>query len=110
MKYTVPFWHKKSGLYCAILAQPNEERRDFLKSELDDEVVEQEISVLKESPFVALARKAKRAKYQKRQRLYILRHLERRGRELHEAGVTMESLSEQMRREREAWDDDDALF
>ena len=81
-----------------------------MKSELDDEVVEQEISVLKESPFVALARKEQRAKYQKRQRVYILRHLERRGRELHEAGVTMEILSEQMRREREAWDDDDALF
>lgn len=72
--------------------------------------IEQEIKTLSESPFVQLARKAQRAKYQKQQRLYQLRFLERRGRELHEAGVTMETISEQMRREREAWDDDDAIF
>ena len=72
--------------------------------------IEQEIKTLSESPVVQLARKAQRAKYQKQQRLYQLRFLERRGRELHEAGVTMETISEQMRREREAWDDDDAIF
>jgi len=75
-----------------------------------EEQIEQEIQTLSESPLVKLARKEQRAKYQKQQRLYQLRWLEKRGRELREAGVTMESLSEQMRREREAWDDDDALF
>ena len=69
--------------------------------------LEQEISILNKSPLVALARKEQRARYQKQQRLYQLRWLEKRGRQLQEAGVTMESLSEQMKREREAWDSQD---
>ncbi len=85
-----------------------------MKSEINDEVVEREISVLKESPFVALARKEMRAKYQKRQRLYVLRHLERRGRELYEAGVTMEDLAAQAAEQRAAdgFDelDDDSIW
>lgn len=72
-----------------------------------EEQIEMEIQTLSESPLVALARKEQRAKYQKQQRLYQLRWLEKRGRELRDAGVTMESLSEQMRRERESWDAQD---
>ena len=75
-----------------------------------DDHLEQEIAILNKSPLVALARKEQRARHQRQQRLYQLRWLEKRGRQLQEAGVTMESLSEQMRRERETWDDDDALF
>ena len=75
-----------------------------------EEQIELEIQTLSESPFVALARKEQRVRYQKQQRLYQLRWLEKRGRQLQEAGVTMESLSEQMRREREAWNGDDSIF
>ena len=66
-----------------------------MKSEINDEAVEQEISVLKESPLVALARKEQRNRYLKQQRLYQLRWLEKRGRELADAGVTMETLRAQ---------------
>lgn len=74
---------------------------------MDDIQMDQEISILNKSPLVALARKEIRARYVKQQRVYQLRWLERRGRELRDAGVTMESLSEQMRRERASWDSQD---
>ena len=85
-----------------------------MKSEINDEAVEQEISVLKDSPHVALARKEQRNKYLRRQRLYTLRWLEKRGRELSEAGITMEDLAAQAAEQRAAdgFDelDDDAVW
>lgn len=60
-----------------------------------EEQVEQEIKTLNESPHVQLARKEQRNKYLKQQRLYQLRWLEKRGRELADAGVTMETLRAQ---------------
>lgn len=59
-------------------------RRDFLT----DEQVEQEIEMLKTSPYVALARREQRIKYRRRQFLYQLRDLEKRGRKLAEDGYT----------------------
>lgn len=57
---------------------------------LTDEQVEAEISVLKQSPRVALARAEQkekyRIKYRRRQYLYTLRALEKRGRELEAEG------------------------
>lgn len=63
------------------------------KSEfLTDEQVEIEIKRLNESPDVLLARQERRIKYRRRQYLYELRCLEKRGKELSEKGYTYESL------------------
>ena len=59
---------------------------------LTDEEVEVEIDRLRASDLVALARKEQRVKYQRRQVLYNLRNLEKRGGELAKAGITMEML------------------
>lgn len=56
---------------------------------------EKEIEALNNSPFVKLARKAQRNMYMSRQRVYQLRWLDKRGRELAESGITMEMLQEQ---------------
>lgn len=59
---------------------------------LTDEDVEAEIALLIESEYVALARREQRLKYARRQRLYTLRQLEKRGRELAAAGITKDML------------------
>lgn len=61
---------------------------------LTDEEVEEEIALLSKSPAVALARRADRIKYRRRQQLYILRDLEKRGRAMMEAGITREQLDQ----------------
>ena len=63
--------------------------RDFLT----DEQVEKEIDRLHASPLVKLAKKEQRIRYRRRQYLYQLRNLEKRGRDLQEAGITMDILS-----------------
>lgn len=59
---------------------------------LTDEQVEKEIERLKKSPLVALARKEQRIRYKRRQLLYNLRDLEKKGKALEKAGITMEVL------------------
>ena len=59
---------------------------------LTDEQVEREIERLRESPLVALARKEERIRYKRRQVLYNLRALEKKGKQLRAAGITMEML------------------
>ena len=59
---------------------------------LTDKQVEKEIERLSGSEAVALARQEKRVKYKRRQYLYQLRWLEKRGKELQEQGVTKEEL------------------
>ena len=59
---------------------------------ITDAEVEQEIERLTKSPMVALARKELRIKYRRRQYLYQLRNLEKRGQELAEQGVDLDSL------------------
>ena len=54
---------------------------------LTDEQVEAEIKRLNQSEYVKLARKAERVKYARRQYLYVLRSLEKKGRALAENGV-----------------------
>lgn len=66
--------------------------RDFLT----DEAVEKEIERLAESEAVKLARREMRLKYKRRQTLYTLRALEKRGKELAEAGITMENIDMMM--------------
>lgn len=64
----------------------------FEKSYLTDDQVEREIERLRKSPMVALARKEERIRYKRRQVLYTLRALEKKGKQLQAAGITMEVL------------------
>ena len=59
---------------------------------LTDEEVEREIERLNESEAVALARREQRLKYKRRQYLYHLRDLEKKGKDLLAAGITREVL------------------
>ena len=59
---------------------------------LTDAQVEKEIERLNESGYVRLARKEQRLEYRKRQYMYTLRQLEKRGRELSESGIDEEML------------------
>lgn len=67
--------------------------RDFLT----DEEVEIEIERLSASPLVALARQEQRIRYRRRQYLYILRNLEKKGKQLKAQGITKEKLDEMSR-------------
>lgn len=62
---------------------------------LSDEDVEKEIKKLQKSDLVKLARKKKNNEYRRRQYLYGLRILEKEGKKLKEAGITMEMLEQE---------------
>lgn len=59
---------------------------------LTDEQVEAEIERLNASEAVALARREARLRYRRRQYLYQLRDLEKKGNALLKAGITREVL------------------
>lgn len=59
---------------------------------LTDEQVEEKIARLKTSEAVALARREARLKYRRRQMLYNLRDLEKKGLALMAAGITRDVL------------------
>ena len=59
---------------------------------LTDEQVEAEIEKLNASEAVALARREARLRYRRRQYLYQLRDLEKKGKALLKAGITREVL------------------
>lgn len=62
------------------------------KEFLTDEDVEREIARLNASPAVKLAEKEIALRYQRRKRLYNLRCLEKRGKELAKSGITMDNI------------------
>lgn len=62
------------------------------RERLTDEQVEQEIARLQQSPYVKLANQERRMRERRRMYLYGLRQLEKKGRELEQAGVTPETL------------------
>ena len=66
------------------------------KEFLTDEQVEQEIERLLHSEDVLLAKKEIRIKYKRRQYMYSLRTMEKRGKELAEQGYTYENLEQKM--------------
>ncbi len=66
--------------------------RDFLT----DADVEREIARLTATDAVKLARREQRLRYKRRQTLYTLRALEKRGIELKEAGITIENIDAMM--------------
>lgn len=61
---------------------------------ISDERVEEEIKMLENSQYVKLARKEERIRNKRRQRLYILRRYEKRGKQLAADGITIEMLNE----------------
>lgn len=65
---------------------------------LTDAQVEQEIKKLQQSPMVKLAKREEQIRYRRRQYLYCLRQYEKKGKELADAGITIEIL-EQMDKE-----------
>ena len=62
------------------------------KEWLTDQEVEMEIERLKTSPMVQLARKEQHILYKRRQALYNLRSLEKRGKQLVKKGITMDNI------------------
>ncbi len=62
------------------------------KDFLTDEQVELEIDRLLHSPAVQLAKKEQRIKYKRRQYMYQLRAMEKRGNQLVADGITMDNL------------------
>lgn len=64
------------------------------KKHLTDEQVEKEIALLSKDPYVKLARAEERIKYKRRQYLYGLRNLKKRGMELYKQGLSIEDLNE----------------
>ena len=67
------------------------------KEFLTDAEVELEIERLSASPMVALARQEQRIRYRRRQYMYILRNLEKKGKQLMAQGITKEKLDEMSR-------------
>ena len=66
------------------------------KDFLTDEQVEMEIARLLESEEVQLAKKETRIKYKRRQYLYQLRSLEKRGKQLKAEGITLDNLENKL--------------
>ena len=64
------------------------------KDFLTDDQVEMEISRLLQSEAVQLAKKEIRIKYKRRQYLYQLRNMEKRGQKLKSEGITLENMEE----------------
>lgn len=66
------------------------------KDILTDADVELEIARLTDDEHVKLAREEAKIKYRRRQYMYQLRWLEKRGRELEEQGFTIENMEARM--------------
>ncbi len=66
------------------------------KDFLTDEQVEFEINRLLHSNEVQLAKKEIRIKYKRRQYMYQLRNMEKRGKELSKQGITMDNLESRL--------------
>jgi len=62
------------------------------KDFMTDEQVEMEIARLNASEEVQLAKKETRIKYKRRQYMYQLRCMEKRGEQLKQQGITLENM------------------
>lgn len=60
---------------------------------LTDQQVEEEILRLQASPYVKLAYKERRVREKRRMYLYHLRQMEKKGKALEDAGITMDVLN-----------------
>lgn len=61
---------------------------------ITDEMVEEEILRLQNSPLVKLARREEAIRNRRRQYMYQLRMYEKKGKSLADQGITMEELEE----------------
>ena len=77
------------------------------KDFLTDEQVEMEIERLLESEEVQLAKKEVRIKYKRRQYLYQLRSLEKRGKQLKAEGIILDNLENKLFGEEVLFDEQD---
>ena len=68
--------------------------RPMARTNLTDEQVEREIARLQQSQYVKLAEKERRVRTRRRQYLYHLRQLEKKGMELSASGFTMDNLDD----------------
>lgn len=66
------------------------------KTIIKDEQMDDEISLLRKSPYVKLARKEQKLAYRHRQYLYSLRNLEKRGKQLMAHGITTDNIEEML--------------
>lgn len=66
------------------------------KDWMTDEQVEMEIDRLLHSDAVQLAKKEIRIKYKRRQYMYQLRNMEKRGKQLKADGITLENMEEML--------------
>ena len=64
------------------------------KEFMSDEMVEEEILRLQNSPLVKLARREEAIRNRRRQYMYTLRMYEKKGKALEAQGVTLEELEE----------------
>ena len=64
------------------------------KNFLTDEQVELEIEKLTQSEYVQLAKAVERFKYKRRQYLYTLRSLEKKGKEYANQGISFDNIEE----------------
>ena len=67
------------------------------RATISDQMVEEEIARLQESPYVKLANKERRVRERRRMYLYHLRQVEKKGRELAASGYTMDNLEDMLR-------------
>lgn len=66
------------------------------KDWMTDEQVEMEIARLLRSDAVQLAKKETRIKYKRRQYMYQLRNMEKRGKQLKADGITLDNMEEML--------------
>lgn len=62
------------------------------KDYITDDQVEREIARLLDSPYVKLAKREEQIRQRRRRYMYELRCLEKKGKKLEEAGITLEML------------------
>ena len=63
------------------------------RQKMTDEMVEEEIHRLQQSPYVKLGRKEEAIRNRRRQYMYQLRMYEKKGRQLEAEGITLDMLA-----------------
>ena len=95
-KVPTPATHKSITAYFEeqekLVEQKRVEEKQMAREILTDEQVELEIARLREDPYVKLAKAEERIRYRRRQYLYGLRNLEKKGKAMAAAGLTLEML------------------
>ncbi|MBO5319488.1 MAG: hypothetical protein J6B01_06760 [Ruminococcus sp.] len=67
-----------------------------MRKQWTDEEVEIEIHRLQESDDVRLAKKEQNIKYRRRQQMWTLQYMEKRGKQLREMGIDFDNIEEKL--------------